>query len=272
MKGSFRFIIALTLFLCLCAGARAQDAATKVNVQPAKVTLRAGETGAQLTAAVTPETASQAVTWTSSKSQIASVDAAGYVTPLKPGKAYIYARTAEGKRDFCTVTVKAVKVTGVTTSPNPIKVAPNGRVQLTPVLTPAHATNQKVTYKSANSKIATVTSGGLVRGVKLGSTFITCYAQNGAVRSRVPVEVCFAQSNIYYAAFAQVNYTAYSRLAQSLEDARLFEKTLLASDFGEISKKGQVYANLTGDQIKSTLSGLPAKYGITKNDITYLYY
>ena len=47
-------------------------------------------------AAVSPESASQAVTWTSSDDAIATVDAAGYVTGKSPGIAVITATTTDG--------------------------------------------------------------------------------------------------------------------------------------------------------------------------------
>ena len=51
----------------------------------------------QLNAVVSPQTAPQAVSWSSSKEAVAAVDAEGLVTPLKPGRAVITAATANKK-------------------------------------------------------------------------------------------------------------------------------------------------------------------------------
>lgn len=58
-----------------------------------------------LTATVTPEGASQVVTWSSSDDTKATVDASGKVTALAEGTATITAKTANNKSATCTVTV-----------------------------------------------------------------------------------------------------------------------------------------------------------------------
>lgn len=58
-----------------------------------------------LTATVTPEGASQVVTWSSSDDTKATVDASGKVTAVAEGTATITAKTANNKSATCTVTV-----------------------------------------------------------------------------------------------------------------------------------------------------------------------
>lgn len=58
-----------------------------------------------LTATVTPEGASQVVTWSSSDDTKAKVDASGKVTAVAEGTATITAKTANNKSATCTVTV-----------------------------------------------------------------------------------------------------------------------------------------------------------------------
>ncbi len=59
-----------------------------------------------LEATVTPASASQKVTWSSSDTTVATVDANGVVTGLTTGTVEITAKTANGKSATCTVTVK----------------------------------------------------------------------------------------------------------------------------------------------------------------------
>ncbi len=77
----------------------------KVTLSKSKLSLQAGQSAA-LTATLPAKTAS-AIAWSSSNANIASVDAAGNVAALSPGKATITAATFNGKKATCTVTVTA---------------------------------------------------------------------------------------------------------------------------------------------------------------------
>jgi len=74
---------------------------------------------------------------------------------------------------------RAVPVTGVAITPPSATVLVNGTRQLTPVFTPANATNQGVTWTSSQPSIATVSETGLVTGVALGSATITARTLDG---------------------------------------------------------------------------------------------
>ena len=83
--------------------------------EPAGITVRPTETeilpgnSEKLTATVTPSTADQTVTWTSSDPDIATVDENGNVTAGQtPGEAVITATSAAGYTDECTVTVPGI--------------------------------------------------------------------------------------------------------------------------------------------------------------------
>ncbi|MBR2698132.1 MAG: Ig-like domain-containing protein [Clostridia bacterium] len=77
----------------------------KVTLSKSKLSLQAGQSAA-LKATLPAKTAS-AIAWSSSNANIASVDAAGNVAALSPGKATITAATFNGKKATCTVTVTA---------------------------------------------------------------------------------------------------------------------------------------------------------------------
>ncbi len=74
---------------------------------------------------------------------------------------------------------KRIKVTKVALS-GTNKVAVGKSIQLKATITPTNATNQSVTWKSSDKKIATVTSAGIVKGVKKGTVTITATAQDGS--------------------------------------------------------------------------------------------
>lgn len=107
---------------------------------PTKVVIQQGKRGKvyvgqtlQLTARVSPASASQSVKWKSSKKTIASVSAKGVVTGVKPGKALITAISGKVQAAF-TVTVKDASNTPTPTlTPTPV---PTSTPEPTPTPTP----------------------------------------------------------------------------------------------------------------------------------------
>lgn len=71
-------------------------------------------------------------------------------------------------------------VTGITITPASAEVEQRKTIQLSATVSPDNATDKKVTWSSANSSIAKVDNNGLVTGVAIGSTVITCQAQDGS--------------------------------------------------------------------------------------------
>lgn len=87
---------------------------TSVTLNKATLNLEVGKTG-KLSATVLPASAAnKSITWSSSKTDVASVSSNGTVTAKKAGTAVITATATNGKSASCTVTV-----TGGTTDPDP---------------------------------------------------------------------------------------------------------------------------------------------------------
>ena len=84
------------------------------------MTLTAGDSDTSLTATVTPEGSTDTVVWSSSKTDVATVDATGKVTAVAPGEAIITAK-AGTKMATCTVKVQAAPCTHTTLIPVPEK-------------------------------------------------------------------------------------------------------------------------------------------------------
>lgn len=93
--------------------------ATGITLNKSELTLTAGES-ASLTATVTPEGSTDAVVWSSSKTDVATVDATGKVTAVAPGEAIITAK-AGTKKATCTVKVQAAPCTHTALTPVPAK-------------------------------------------------------------------------------------------------------------------------------------------------------
>lgn len=93
--------------------------ATGITLNKSELTLTAGDSDT-LTATVTPEGSTDTVVWSSSKTDVATVDATGKVTAVAPGEAIITAKAGE-KTATCTVKVQAAPCTHNSLTPVPAK-------------------------------------------------------------------------------------------------------------------------------------------------------
>ena len=138
----------------------------------------------QLTATVLPDDATDpSAEWTSSNPKVAKVDGNGKVTALKKGTAVITcaAKDGSGVKATCKITVKDKLVTKLTLNKKKVTIKKGKTFQLKVTkLSPANAFNQKVTWKSSNTKIATVDKNGKVKAKKKGTCTITCTAADGS--------------------------------------------------------------------------------------------
>ena len=150
------------------------------------VTLNPGKTE-QLKITYLPDYATASigtVKWTSSNEAVVTVDAAGKLTAKAAGKAIITAVTSDGNVMYCIVTVENIKVSKITiTTTTSNKIATGKKVTLKATVTPSNAYNKGVTWKSSNTKVATVSSSGVVTTKKKmgGKTVtITATAKDGS--------------------------------------------------------------------------------------------
>jgi uncharacterized protein YjdB len=142
-------------------------AVTGVTVNPTILALAVGGSPVSVTAAVLPEDVSPAdsgVTWSSNKTDVATVSSATgatvTITAAAPGIATITATSAADpdKTAICTVTV-APLVEGVTVAPAKLSLAPNGAGTLTAAVLPS-GTLQSVVWASDNTSVARVAGNG----------------------------------------------------------------------------------------------------------------
>ena len=157
----------------------------RVALSPSTLNLKEDETGT-LTATVEPSNATNKnVTWESSNTSVATVDATGEVTAIGAGTATITVTTEDGnKTATCAVTVTAatVSVTGVTLSQNEAHLYYNrtpNTLTLTATVAPDNATDKTVTWTSSNPSVATV-ENGVVTAVARGTAVITATAADGS--------------------------------------------------------------------------------------------
>ncbi|HEV8365163.1 MAG TPA: Ig-like domain-containing protein, partial [Gemmatimonadaceae bacterium] len=118
-----------------------------------------------------------------------TVSATGVVTGVSQGNVVITA-TAAGLSGTAVVSVRPVPVATVNVAPTTGSVQVGQTLQLTVSLLDAAGnilTGRPVSWSSANTATATVTAGGLVRGVKRGTTTITTTSEGKSGTATITV-------------------------------------------------------------------------------------
>ena len=161
---------------------------TKITTTTKTLTLAKGASYTKLASSVvvTPVTSSEKVTYSSSNTKVATVSSKGVVKGVKAGTAKITVKSGS-KKVVVTVKVTGVKTTKLSGVPTAKTVARGKTFKIKAVATPRN-TDEKITYTSSNKKIATVTSAGVVKGLRKGTTIITVRSGSKKMTCKVTVK------------------------------------------------------------------------------------
>ena len=147
----------------------------KIEVTNKNIEVYIGE-GKVVDLKLTPNNASKRfIKYTSANEEIATVNN-GVVTGIKEGTTEITIESTEDEsiKDTCTVTVKAIELTGISLNKTETKVGAGKTETLTVSYTPSNATYKDIKWTTSNSTIATVDENtGLITGIKAGETTVT---------------------------------------------------------------------------------------------------
>lgn len=162
---------------------------TGIKLDKATITINVGKS-TTISPTVYPADATvKTVQWTSSNYDVATVDSAGKVVAKSPGYAIITAKTKDGAFTAKTEVLVIQPVTGVTLNKTASYLNLNATMTLVPTISPANASIKSVTWTSSDPSIATVSSSGVVTGLKKGTVTITCKTTNGAKTASCKVAV-----------------------------------------------------------------------------------
>jgi len=128
-----------------------------------------GEGGLQLSAVVSPaDTTDKTVSWSSSRPGVATVSETGMVQAVSAGTTVITAATANGIRR--TVTIRSyLPPVSVSLNHEALTIAINRTGRLGADVQPADAFNRRVSWRSSDPSVASVSQSGAVTAKKVGS-------------------------------------------------------------------------------------------------------
>lgn len=112
------------------------------------------------------------------------------MSAVSPGLASVTAKAKD--KDLlvqCDVTVTGKPVKSIKLNKTSLSLQEGSSEQLKVTIDPQDATNQTIKYTSNNTKIATVDSNGLVKGISKGSALITSSSADGGFVSECKVNV-----------------------------------------------------------------------------------
>lgn len=148
---------------------------TGVTLDLTEATIHVGEK-LTLEATITPKNVSDdTLNWYSNNTQIATVDKNGTVTGVKGGTTLIRCVTEDGDfMAYCIMTV--IENVTIINLQEEAEVGVGKKLKLEATVVNDGATNKKLEWSTANSKICKVNEKGVLTGVKVGKTVITASA------------------------------------------------------------------------------------------------
>lgn len=125
------------------------------------------------------------VNWSSSDNSIATVDENGVVTGLREGTVAITASSKDGHASASKmIQVKPVIASKIALNESKILMKKGTSYTWLEVkFTPENTTDKGITWESSNSKVATVTTGGVIKAKAVGKATITAKTKNGLTDS-----------------------------------------------------------------------------------------
>ena len=168
---------------------------TGVSLNASTVKMYVGQSY-QLIHTIKPSNATnKGVIWSSSNTNVVSVDQNGNIKALKKGTAKIRvtAQDGSGKYAEANVTVESSKptnilVTGVSLNASTVKMYVGQSYQLIHTIKPSNATNKGVTWSSSNTNVVSVSNGKIV-GKSSGKARITVTTNDGRYSAYTDVTV-----------------------------------------------------------------------------------
>lgn len=191
------WMIAVTMLFSVLGLGLTTESASAATKAPKKISLKTTASTVDIKGKVTvsvksvsPSNASKSVKWKSSNKKIATISSKGVVTGKKAGKVKITATSTKKKsvKKSIYLYVKNIKPSSVSLSKS-ANVDIGKTLSLKATAKPTGVYNSGFTWKSSNTKIATVSSKGTVTPKKAGKVTITVYTKENKKKATCSVTV-----------------------------------------------------------------------------------
>ena len=183
---SFLMVSVLAIFSA-CGEKEQEITVQSIALSQPSAELIIGET-LNLKATVSPSNATyDGITWTSTKTSVATVSGSGQVSALAEGNTTITAM-AGGKTASCSITVVKgyVAVSSISLNKDSIDLVEGDTETLTATVSPNDATDKTVSWSSSNDAVATV-KDGTITAIKEGEATISAKAGEKTASCKVVV-------------------------------------------------------------------------------------
>lgn len=242
---------------------------------------------ATLAVKIAPYKANQKVTWKSSNTAVATVDANGKVVGIKAGTANITVTSEDGSKSAtCRVTVgnsqgtNVISVTGVTLNQSTLNLSAGGSAgTLTATVSPSDATNKNVTWTSSNLNVARVSSQGVVTPLAPGVATITVTTVDGLKTASSTVNVVAEpiisnvkiSSNNADTTKAMNGDTIFLTFSSSVPVTKLSNFKINGSNPDTFTHVGNVYTATHLVDSGDLITGVPATFQINVKNAAGIY-
>jgi uncharacterized protein YjdB len=152
---------------------------TNINLNKSETSIYAGGTE-QLFATIIPNNViNTMLTWSSSNTNIATVNQNGLVTAKKVGNAIITATATDGSGISASCEVAVNGITNIYLNKSSTSIYIGETESLTATILPTDVINKTLTWSSSNTNIATVDQNGVVTAKAVGTATITAITTDG---------------------------------------------------------------------------------------------
>ena len=183
---------------------------TSISLNKTSLLVSPGENETLAATIISDSITYEPITWSSSDSSVATVDASGKVTAIEIGTAIITASVG-GKSTTCTVMVDTIAVNDISLNKASLSLEVGRTSTLIASVSPDNATDKTVTWSSSDTSIATVDTNGKVTAVKLGTAIITAKSGNKNATCTVSVDRWKNPENVQFGTTYSVNWSGHDK-------------------------------------------------------------
>lgn len=223
------------------------------EIEPEKKEIRVGDNFKIISHFIPEETSNKVVSYVPEDPEIVKVDEDGVVTGLKEGVTYIECTSAAlGKTKICFVTVTPAAKFSL--SPSTRTIVKGRSFTLKKVVSPANI-NTASTWKSSNTKIATVSSSGKVTAQKVGNCTITCTLTQTGLKAICQVKVVNLKTTLKLnKSSIRINVGQTYKLIKTLKtNDETVPKVNFTSKNKKIATVGKTSGKVKGKKVGSTV-------------------